>query len=438
MKKVDVIVKDLTTLELVEDASKGDIIDLKEVVKVDSNLINQLVSEEKNRVYRDMFKSEREKLELEYLSKMNDLRKEIDRIKQSNSSDLKIKELEVTQKYEEKINVLTAKYNSLVNSSEIEKKNISLSLENSYKDKINQLEAKIEKLLVEKKVEVTDTTLKIKEDYEQKLNELKQKLLESETKFEALKREKSALNVKNIGEDLEKFCDNEISNYMQNGLFNCKWYKDNKVIKEEGDVKGSKADFIFEIYSDETHSELLTSVCLEMKDENPDSVNRHSDSHFFKKLDENRTKKNCKYAILVSNLEGNNPNISPIYKVREYENMYVVRPAYMMVLLNLIASLTSRFAKLLLMKEAEDLELKEKNQLIEEFNSIKYTYLDKPLGILEKDLEEIKSSSESIKKAVSKIDEKCEHITKSYINEIEKKIDKFELELGKKIIKKID
>ena len=77
------------------------------------------------------------------------------------------------------------------------------------------------------------------------------------------------------------------------------------------------------------------------------------------KLDENRTKNNCKYAILVSNLEGNNPNISPIYKVREYENMYVVRPAYMMVLLNLIASLTSRFAKLLLMKEAEDLELKE-------------------------------------------------------------------------------
>ena len=53
-------------------------------------------------------------------------------------------------------------------------------------------------------------------------------------------------------------------------------------------------------------------------------------------------------------------------------------------------------------------------------------------------LKEIKSSSESIKKAVSKIDEKCEHITKSYINEIEKKIDKFELELGKKIIKKID
>ena len=115
-----------------------------------------------------------------------------------------------------------------------------------------------------------------------------------------MQRQKASLNVKQTGEDLEAWCDNEVNSYMQNGLFNCKWYKDNKSIKEEGEVKGSKADFIFEIYKDNTHSYLLSSVCLEMKDENPDSVNKKTNADYFKQLDKNRNKKNCKYVRILT------------------------------------------------------------------------------------------------------------------------------------------
>ena len=43
-----------------------------------------------------------------------------------------------------------------------------------------------------------------------------------------------------------------------------------------------------------------------------------------------------------------NPNDIPILKVRDYEDMYIVRPAYMIVLLNMITSLTLNFKDLLI------------------------------------------------------------------------------------------
>ena len=35
-------------------------------------------------------------------------------------------------------------------------------------------------------------------------------------------------------------------------------------------IKGRKADYIFRIYLNEKHQEELTSICLDMKSENPD------------------------------------------------------------------------------------------------------------------------------------------------------------------------
>ena len=63
---------------------------------------------------------------------------------------------------------------------------------------------------------------------------------------------------------------------MQNGFLNCSWHKDNEVVKVEGETSGSKADFIFKIYASEQQydNELLASVCLEMKDENPNSMHK--------------------------------------------------------------------------------------------------------------------------------------------------------------------
>ena len=298
-------------------------------------------------------------------------------------------------------------------------------------------------IIANKESELEQFKVRSKLELECALNEQKEKYKEEihskDDIIQSLQRQKSSMNVKQTGEDLESWCNNEVLSYMQNGLFNCTWNKDNTVVKNEGEAKGSKADYIFKIYASEEHNEneLLTSICLEMKDENPDSKTKQTNEHYYKKLDENKNKKKCKYAVLVSNLETDKPNILPIYKVREYENMYVVRPGYMMVFLNMIASLTSRFSELLLNKDEPMLELKNKIELINEFNKIKNTYLDAPLDGLEKSILAITTSSQAIKDAASNIDMTCAKINDSYISKISKKLENFELKVNRKIVNKL-
>lgn len=267
---------------------------------------------------------------------------------------------------------------------------------------------------------------KLRSEYEKKLSE-------KENAYQMLQRQKAALNVKQTGEDLESWCHNEMLSYMQNGLQNCTWKKDNDVVKNDGETKGSKADFIFRVYASERHGddEELTSVCLDMKDENPDSANRKKNADYYRELDKNRTKKVCRYALLVSNLETDKPNDLPIFKVNEYPDMYVVRPAYMMTFLNMIASLTARFSELILQEIKADLEVKSQSELLEEFEKIKTTYLDKPLDSMKKQVEEIRKNSESIVRASEKIQTSCETIARSYIEAIEDKIANFEVKIKK-------
>ena len=517
MKKINVIVKEKTVLELMEDAFKGDAIDLKELVQVDTSYIDLIIESGKDKVYQSKLDDVKKTLLAENQVIINKYQDEIKLLKIQNENDIKIKEKEIDGKYRDKVNELNnqiliikkeqesvlkikeqeidSKYISNINElknqielltknrfseleainnknkleinnikrqeevkyQELEKKynllNVELDsklkqkeleLENKYINEINKLKNETLLLNTKKESEIQDMKTKAKFELEQALNNQKDKFKEElqlkDQTILTLQRQKANMNVKQIGEDLEAWCNNEVNSYMQNGLFNCTWIKDNKAVKTEGDEKGTKADYIFKVYASSNHleSELLTSVCLDMKDESPDSKNKQTNEHYYKKLDENRIKKSCKYSVLVSNLELDKPNILPIYKVREYENMYVVRPGYLMVFLNMIASLTTRFSDLLLSKEQEMIELKSKLDLIAEFNKIKETYLDDPLSSLEKQVSNILKSSESIRKASDEIDNACEKINSSYIRKIIDKIDKFELKLNRTIVKKID
>lgn len=409
MKKINVILKNKTTLELTEDAKIGDIIDLTELNQVDLSFIEDAIDNHKDKVYESKLEAYKKTLETE-----------------------KLLAVELAKKEEkDKYSALNIKYQTLENDIESKVKAKELEIENKYLTEISSLKALIEQTKTQKDLEKEKALNEQNTIHLSEVNEYKDTI-------NALQRQKASLNVKQTGEDLEAWCDNEVTAYMQNGLLNCTWEKDNSVIRTEGETKGSKADFIFKVFVDPKHESLLTSVCLEMKDENPDSKNKHTNDSYYKKLDENRNKKNCKYALLVSNLEIDKPNILPIFKVREYQDMYVVRPAYLMVFLNMIASLTTRFSNLILAKENEMLELKDKNDLIEEFNNIKASYLDGQLELLEKQISSIQKSTESIRKASNDIDASCEKMVTSYINKIKDKLDKFELKLNKNVLKKLD
>lgn len=443
MKKINVIVKEKTLLELAEDANKGDLIDLEELVEVDMSYLERIIESGKDKIYESKL-LEREKL----------IRAECTKNIQSYEQEIRhlkiIQEKEIKEKVSEKEKELTKTIDKITQEKELLKQRIESDLkqkELEYKEyfekELNKLQNTIDTLKATKEAEIDKNKAEIESQKEKELSKQKEfyekQLREKEDLINSLQRSKSQMNVKQIGEDLESWCDNEVNSYMQNGLLNCTWTKDNKVVKNEDDTKGSKADYIFKIYASNKHDEkeLLSSICLDMKDENPDSINKKTNSHYYKQLDNNRNKKNCKYAVLVSTLETDKPNDIPIFKVREYEDMYVVRPGYLMVFLNMIASLTSRFSMLVLSKEKEILELKDKTDLIQEFNTIKETYLDKPLNALENNISSIYSSSDSIKAACRNIEEQCEKVKKNYISQITEKLAKFELKINKNIIKKM-
>ena len=480
MKKIKVIVKDKTILELAEDAKQGDLIDLTELVQVDTSYLDSIIESGKDKVYQTKLEEFKKTQDALYKIEQNKLLNEITLLKKEKENDLLIKEQEVTSKLTETINnlkkeiellkvtnkneidTLAAKKENEINAIKIEETNKLQKLDNEHQLVIQQLTNKLNEVKLVNDKQLAD----LKSEHTIELNKIQNELVESKNKFELeknellnkqkeqfeqelknkedvinnLQRAKANLNVKQTGEDLESWCNNEVTSYMQNGLFNCTWIKDNKVIKEEDEQKGSKADYIFKIYASNKHldNELLASVCMDMKDENPDSVNKKSNSDYYKQLDKNREKKQCKYALLVSNLEMDKPNVLPIFKVREYENMYVVRPAYLMVFLNMITSLTTRFATLVLSKEEEKIALKEKFDLIEQFEDIKSTYLDKPLAQLSNCISAITDSSEAIKKACRNIDEQCDKVNRNYINQINEKLSKFNIKLEKSVTKKMD
>jgi hypothetical protein len=286
---------------------------------------------------------------------------------------------------------------------------------------------------MKKDSEYEEVINKLKLEHSEEINKKNEIINQKDMLYQELQNRKAALNIKMIGEGLEAWCNNEMTSYMQNGFLNCTWNKDNTPVKGEGETSGTKADFIFNIYASDAcnENELLAGVCLEMKDENPNSIHKKKNADYLLALHKNRVKKGCKYAVLVLNLELDNPNDLPIVKVREYDDMYIVRPAYMVVLLNMITSLTTNFKDLLLMAKKEALDIKSKTDLLEEFEALKKTYLENGLSKLEKHVSDIKTKSSGIIKAAEDIDSLCNKICSDYIREIQTKLEKFEAKINK-------
>jgi len=455
MKKIKVIVRDRNTLVIDEDASKGDYISLSELNEVDYSEIESVIEQGKDSVYNKKLLEYKHTLDLEnneklsaskneYEKLVNDLKHEIALLNKEKDSMLKEKENEVENKFKEEINKLNNKISELekTKSSDIELIKLNhekemISLKNDKENQINNLNNQIKNMLADNEHKLKEKEILLTNEKIEALNKLKEEqaelLREKDNKINEILRQKAALNVKQTGEDLEAWCNNEVVSYMQNGLFNCTWQKDNEVVRDDDEIKGSKADYVFRVYANSNHEEgeLLTSVCLEMKDENPDSVNKKTNADYYKQLDKNRNKKNCKYAVLVSNLETDKSNDLPMFRVCEYKDMYVVRPAYLMIFLNMITSLTMRFVELILGEKEEKLALKNAYELSEEFDSLKNTYLDKPLDALQNNVNDILSQSESIRKASNKITESCDKIINNYIGSIQSKLSNFEIKINR-------
>ena len=148
--------------------------------------------------------------------------------------------------------------------------------------------------------------------------------------IERLKDMKAKLSTKMVGESLEQHCEVEFNKIRAGAFPNADFAKDNDA------SGGTKGDFIFR-ESDDDGTEFI-SIMFEMKNELDEGSNKKKNEDFFKKLDEDRTKKGCEYAVLVSLLEPENElyNAGIVDVSHLYPRMYVVRPQFFIPIITLI------------------------------------------------------------------------------------------------------
>ena len=405
IKNITII--DNKLLQLNEDAKSGDIIDLEEINQVDLSIISEKIK----KAYEEEFKS-----------KLLDERVKFD---QEKKAALLEKELEISKRLQAKDeeNVkLQAKIDTLKKKLDDEVKIKALEYKEEYLDKIHDLELKLQE---------SNNNLTLSKAESNMLIEKK------DQEIRKLVHEKSALSVKKIGERLELWCNEEYAAYAQSGFVNCTWEKDNDSKKEEGELKGTKADFIFKVYANEKYDEcnLLTSAILEMKSEAPDSVNKKKNADHIDKLDKDRKKKGCEYAILVSELEWDNDNDVPIKKVTKYDKMYIVRPNYFIPLLSIIEGLGKKFQGLLLKQNEEIIKFKDSQEIINQFEQFKEDLVVKFVDKIQKDMEIIIKQSESILSSTNKILDTCEDMKNKLVKNCLNKIEKLDIT---KLVKKIE
>jgi hypothetical protein len=189
---------------------------------------------------------------------------------------------------------------------------------------------KAQTILSRKDMEIGDLRSKMAAERES----LSAQLKEAKEMVERYKDMKTRLSTKMVGETLEQHCSIQFEGTIRTLLPNATFEKDNEA------VEGTKGDFIFRDYSD---NQEYISIMFEMKNEMDETATKHKNEDFLDKLDKDRQKKGCEYAVLVSMLELDNDlyNNGIVDKSHRFPKMYVIRPQFFIPLITLLVQ-TSR------------------------------------------------------------------------------------------------
>ena len=322
-KKLNVSIKDKNTLVLEEDGSKGDLIDLLELDKVDKDSLIETLNLEKDNLYKEKLQEERKRIEEEqkykeqarindYETKINNLNNSLEKAKQENETNLKLKEAELNKQNESKINDLKLQILDLKNKLD----NVTNNKDRDIKEAVNSKEIEI---------------INLKNDIENKKNQAELEKNNIKNQYEILLKEKNEqidyykdlkarMSTKLVGETLEQHCQIEFEKLRATAFKNAYFEKDND------SRTGSKGDFIYR-ENDENGVEII-SIMFEMKNQNDETATKKKNEDFFAELDKDRKEKKCEYAVLVSMLEAESElyNQGIVDVSHRYEKMYVVRP----------------------------------------------------------------------------------------------------------------
>ena len=176
---------------------------------------------------------------------------------------------------------------------------------------------------------------------------------------------KTKMSTKMVGETLEQHCSIEFEQYIRPMMPNAYFDKDNDA------SDGTKGDFIFRDSEDGT---AYISIMFEMKNEMDTTATKHKNDDFLKKLDEDRKKKGCEFAVLVSLLEAENDlyNNGIVNKSHLYPKMYVIRPQFFVPFINLLVQASKKsleYKKQLILAQSKEVDVTNFEAKMEDFKN---------------------------------------------------------------------
>lgn len=265
-----------------------------------------------------------------------------------------------------------------------------LEQQNKLQSELQKRDQAITTLNAQVELEKKEATLRethIKEHYEMQLAQ-KQELVDY------YKDLKVRLSTKMIGESLEVHCSTLYNTTLRSMLPNAYFEKDNDA------SEGTKGDFIFRDFDGDME---YVSIMFEMKNELENGGKKHKNEDFFKKLDDDRNKKKCEYAVLVSLLETDNElyNNGIVDVSHRYPKMYVIRPQFFIPLITLLVQ-TSR----------KSIEY-QRRLAVAQSQSVDVTnFEDKLNDFKDKFSKNYRLASEKFKTAIDEIDKTIAHLQK--------------------------
>ena len=213
---------------------------------------------------------------------------------------------------------------------------------------IEKLKSQLASSKMDAQISITEALEPIKKERDELANELKMAEKEYQLSQKSIKDEfesrlkakddiieyqkdmRLKLSTKMIGESLEQHCEIEFNKIRASGFQNAVFEKDNDA------SSGSKGDYIFR-ESDKNGNEVI-SIMFEMKNEVDETSMKKRNEDFLKKLDKDRNRKGCEYAVLVSRLEKDNElyNQGIVDVSHLYEKTYIIRPQFFIPIISLL------------------------------------------------------------------------------------------------------
>ena len=260
-----------------------------------------------------------------------------------------------TQKDNERTIALAAKdqaiasLNATIGQHETNLQIALLKKQNETQNIIQQKEQQIQRLQDNAELERSKAQIRENELIKRYQHELQMK----QEQVEYYKDLKTRMSTKMVGETLEMHCSTLFNQMLRPVMPGAYFEKDNDA------TDGTKGDFIFRDSEDGTE---YVSIMFEMKNEMDTTATKHKNEDFLKKLDEDRRKKGCEFAVLVSLLEPDSElyNGGIVDVSHRYPKMYVIRPQFFIPLITLLVQTSKKsldYKRQLLLAQSKEVDV---------------------------------------------------------------------------------